>query len=128
MLYLISPFLNKLINALDREEYKKLLIIILIPFCLLSILPTEMSLDKTGGYGIIWFVCLYFVAAYIRNYKTKFTKTRNYFLLYIAFSIAILIAVMSIQQICQILSISDKSDKMIAYNNPIVFLSSVSFF
>lgn len=128
MLYLISPFLNKLINALNREEYKKLLIIILIPFCLLSILPTEMSLDKTGGYGIIWFVCLYFVAAYIRNYKTKFTKTRNYFLLYIAFSVVILVAIIGIQQICQILNISDKSEKMTAYNNPIVFLSSVSLF
>ena len=84
-------------------------------------LATEMSLDKTGGYGIIWFVCLYFVAAYIRNYKTKFTKTRNYFLLYIAFSVVILVAIIGIQQICQILNISDKSEKMTAYNNPIVF-------
>ena len=57
VMYLLSPFLNKLIYALDKEEYRKLLIIIMIIFSGMTLLPSKWTLDETYGYGIIWFIC-----------------------------------------------------------------------
>lgn len=36
MMYLLSPFLNKLINSLKRKEYQKLLLILIVGFSVLA--------------------------------------------------------------------------------------------
>lgn len=73
LMYLLHPFLNKIIWNINKKEFKRLLIILIMFFSFeQSILPLpEMTLDATGGYGILWFVVLYFTAAYIKRFGTK---------------------------------------------------------
>ena len=82
-MYVISPFLNKLIDALDQKEYIKMLLTlgILIMICNNAI-PGTFFLDKTYGFGIIWFTYLYLVAAYIRIYDIPPIKKRFLILIY----------------------------------------------
>ena len=64
-LYLISPFLNRLIRALSRRE---LLALLAIGFVGASLLPTLLFVDLDGsGLGAL-FVLLYGIGAYLRLY------------------------------------------------------------
>lgn len=72
ILLVVSPLLNCLINALDREQYKKSLSVLLVIF---SVLPTINiwgdSFGTNSGYSLLWFMILYLVAAYFRRYPLK---------------------------------------------------------
>ena len=67
LLYCISPFLNKLINAMSKKEFKNLLIVGLI---IASLIPTITSggAFNNNGHTLYNFIYLYFVGAYLRLY------------------------------------------------------------
>lgn len=70
ILYLISPFINILINNINKNQHKGIIIIMSIFFSIWpSFLPYGPSND--GGYGIITFMLLYFIAAYVKKYDLK---------------------------------------------------------
>ncbi len=70
-MYLLSPFLNKLIHAMNRKEHTMLNICLFILFSLWSSLhPSIAGMNSGGGWGLAWFVVLYFVAAWFRLYYT----------------------------------------------------------
>lgn len=127
VMYLLSPFINKMVLNLNKDEYKKLIIILLIIFSILTILPSEMLLDKTGGMGIIWFVCLYIIAAYIRLHMNEI-KNKKYLLLYFLLAILLTVIILSIQYICKKIGIEDKSGKFLQYNNIIIAFESIFLF
>ena len=62
VLYIIHPFINMLLQKLDKKEYQTLLIMELILWC---IIPTFTPSNYQSN-GLIWFVTLYCVAGYIR--------------------------------------------------------------
>ncbi len=131
VMYLLMPFLNKLIYALGKEEFKKLLILLIIIFSVMTVLPAEWCLDKTGGYGIIWFVCLYFIGAYIRlfianDYIEKYHN--KWIFIYFICVIFIVVAKLSIDWICKKLVINAKGEKVWAYNNPVILIESIMLF
>lgn len=73
LLYMISPYLNIIINNLKQDDYKKMLILFLI---LWSVIPTIFGVfsdpENLLFYNrLIWFVVLYFIGAYIRLYQIK---------------------------------------------------------
>lgn len=75
-LYLISPFINILLQNLNHRQNLYLLFVANV-FSLLPIFNT--SIRTGGGNGILWFVVLYLWGAYIRKYGinilNKFGKT-----------------------------------------------------
>jgi surface polysaccharide O-acyltransferase-like enzyme len=79
LLYILHPYLNKLIGQMEQKEYRRLLIIMLVFFSLAqSILPfIDWTLDETRGYGILWFVTLYFVSGYIRKYQINISSGQS---------------------------------------------------
>lgn len=67
LLLLFVPFLNKLTENLTAAEHRALIILQLVVFSVWpSFLPSAPISDR--GYGIINFLTLYFIAAYIRRY------------------------------------------------------------
>lgn len=130
-MYLLSPYLNKLIYALSQKEYKNMLLILIILFSVLTVLPSDYLLDQTGGYGIIWFVCLYLIAGYIRLHVTEDTinKYKNkYLLFYIVSSILTAIGFVVLKYLSVKLNVKDISEKLLFYNMPLVLISSVFLF
>ena len=70
-MYLLSPFLNKLIHAMNRKEHALLNICLFVLFSLWSsIHPSIAGMNSGGGWGLAWFVVLYFAAAWFRLYYT----------------------------------------------------------
>lgn len=129
LLYIISPFLNKLIKALDKKEFQKLIIILLIVFCVCpSILPANFTLDKTAGYGIIWFIVLYFVGAYIRlHIKINYDNHINLFM-YFLISIINCMIFFGINYMSNVINIQDFSIRLYNYNFITVFIATVFLF
>lgn len=68
-MYLISPFLNILINAMNKQQHG-LLNLLLFGLCSLwvSIHPSIAGMNSGGGWGLMWFIVLYITAAWFRLY------------------------------------------------------------
>lgn len=68
-MYCLTPFLNLFVKALTQRQFQSLLAVLSVFF---SIIPTFLHADSWledgGAYGIVWFVFLYFVGAYIKMY------------------------------------------------------------
>lgn len=77
LLYIFSPYINKLIHALTQRELKDFILISLLFF---SIIPTfftwfyfEENFECFFFYNrFIWLIVVYFIAAYIRLYGSIF--------------------------------------------------------
>lgn len=76
-LYCLTPYLNMAIQHMKKRQFQNLLMILIFFF---SIIPTLMNknnwLEDGGAYGITWFVFLYLMGGYIRNYNNGMGKKR----------------------------------------------------
>lgn len=124
-LYIASPFLNILINALDKKQFRNFLILL---FAILSIWPTVLpfgfSLDKTNGFSIIQFVFLYLIGSYIRLHWNREVRKEYY----IGFYILITVMITSSKIIFASLGFHTLSGILFEYNSVTVVLSSVMLF
>ena len=74
-LYLIFPFLNILIRAMNRRQHALLNICLFFLFCVWSsIHPGIAGMNSGGGWGLAWFVVLYLSAAWLRLYYVSTGK------------------------------------------------------
>lgn len=68
-LYILMPFINIFIHAMDKQQHQFLLFVSLILFSFWrSFIPFATTLNVEGGNSIIWFIVLYVFASYVRLY------------------------------------------------------------
>ncbi len=134
ILYLLSPYINRLINNISKREYQHLLLICIVIW---SILPTILGItvNSTENFDfycrMIWFIIMYLIGGYIKLYGIKFLEKRKNAL--ICFIILAVILFSSIGIINYIkLWIPKLNFLELAYlwcpNNIITLLLSVSLF
>lgn len=87
-MYLLTPFVNRLINTMDKNNFQTLLIIL---FMTVSIIPTFIPFAKTWDNTIILFIFIYLVAAYIKKYDITFFKNRKVWNIILSISIFLFI-------------------------------------
>ena len=71
--FLLIPWLNKLVQSLTRQQHAALLAIL---FCLFSLIPSLMGTDFfviQDGYSPFWLIFCYLMGCYIRLYKDQIT-------------------------------------------------------
>ena len=77
-LFLLHPILDFFIAAMNRRQHGVTVIILILLF---SVIPNIFFFSKWlnfgTGYGIVWFVVLYFIGSYLRLYVTKKWIKRN---------------------------------------------------
>ena len=78
VLYLIHPFINKLISSINKNGFRLLLIILIIVLSLLPSLNNELLENNSIVYNLFFFVLIYLIGAYIRKYKEDFVNTKLY--------------------------------------------------
>ena len=74
LFYLFIPFYNMLIQKMDHKQFRYLLGIALLYF---TIVPTLLLSDSVFSEPL-WYMILYFVAAYIRLYPPKWTGSNTF--------------------------------------------------
>ncbi len=76
IMYIFSPYLNKLLNQLSQKDYKKMLILMLICWCIIPTI-TNKFLESNN---LIWYFFLYSIAGYIRLWGDHFSKRATLFI------------------------------------------------
>ncbi len=93
-LYLVFPFLNKFIKAMNKKQHTALNILLFVLFSVwISIYPSFAGMNSGGGWGLPWFVVLYFMASWFRLYYVPNKKALGKVLIWLLLS-AIIAAVM----------------------------------
>ncbi|MEG0643134.1 MAG: acyltransferase family protein [Clostridia bacterium] len=128
-LYVLSPYINKLIKSLSKKQHFVLLTILIVIFSIIpTILPSENSLDPTMGCGIIWFITLYIVATYLKLYGSDI-KGKQYIMLYIAAALILFTIKQFLECILIKMNIStDILFRLCNYNFILIFIGSTSLF
>lgn len=72
-LYIISPYLNILIEKIKQKDFRNLLIVGFILFSIIPIITGNTTISN-DGYTIINFIYLYYLGAYLK----KFPPEKNY--------------------------------------------------
>lgn len=64
ILYLLTPYLNKLLISFSKNEYQNFLILLTVLWCIIPTFTTNLFQSNP----LIWFIYLYALAGYIRLY------------------------------------------------------------
>lgn len=67
-LYLLTPFLNKTIKELGKNVHKNLIFLLFFLFSVWILVPFSEGMNSGGGWGLAWFIVLYFQGTYLRLY------------------------------------------------------------
>lgn len=121
VLMFLSPFLNKLINSMNKNEFNKLIITLLIFFVFLGIVfPIHLIVSNY----LSPFIVLYFIAAYIKRYlQNKLNKKRS-LLLYVGSSLLIFFGTI----ILYVLGLDQLKGNLLSYRFILVILGSIGLF
>lgn len=125
-LYILSPFLNKLIHILCKKQLSLLAGIMIGLFSLrVTVFPITWAQDSTGGMGLLWFITLYVVAAWIRLYYQKNNKPLKYVILYL---LMVLVLVLSKWILLSVGVPESYSGKLYGYPSIVVLIEAVALF
>ena len=142
ILYCLSPFLNKLIHCLDKLEFKNNIIVLLLFFSILPIVTNKLFLYH-NGLGIIQFILMYFLGAYIKKTEIDKRLFKNFniiqkrILLLIMFSLCVIfnLSLFYLQKQMNGLNSNILVDIssginlfLFNYSNPIIIIQSIAVF
>lgn len=69
-LLILEPFLNRLVHALDAADFRRMLMALALMLCV----PLKSS---PWNSHLVWFITLYFTAAYIRLHELRWLTTQR---------------------------------------------------
>ena len=80
MLYLIHPFLNKLLHDLHKNVYQYLILLLVLCWSIIPTLTTQLFESNS----LLWFITLYAIAGYAKIYGfNERLKSKHYFFLFL---------------------------------------------
>lgn len=82
-LYVLVPFINKLLSVLDKKELEKLICVLLVLFTGFSTFLFNTSFEYIG-----WYVTVYLIGSYLRLYEMDWMNSRRITALLCACSLA----------------------------------------
>ena len=86
-LFFVMPYLNRLVNALEERELKKLALMLFLLFSVATALPKVNGSDflqMVGGYSFVWLAVLYLLGACIKKCHFQRREKWKYLLAYFA--------------------------------------------
>ena len=121
-LYILAPFINKFISTLTRFQHKTLIVILFVFFSVIpNFLYNSSWLNWGSSTGIVWFVFLYLVSAYIRYYIDIATiNSRVLFVYLILFMLLPLLSKICIAHITILLTGTVVGSSLFYMNNSII--------
>lgn len=89
ILYLLSPYINKLLLLLDKREYLSLIFLILIMWCVIPSLSLQID-SALNWTPQIWMISMYVMGAYIRRFPFRIKKNISFGLIMVILSIGLI--------------------------------------
>lgn len=122
-LYLLFPFLNILISAMNKRQHTTLNIVLFILLSVLvSIYPGFSGMNSGNGWGLAWFVVLYFAAAWVRLYY----EPRKTYYIWIWIGLSAIVAVLYVLVGSRFNLAKSIIGNMYRYDSVLSYLCSIS--
>ena len=129
-LCLLAPFLGIAARKMSKKQLKTCIIVLMILFSRVwrIFLPMSTPIDDKG-YGIIWFICLFMIAAYIRLYIPENGKWGKPMLVYVISSLGLFLTLPVIGTLSQITGkLPDYYKVFYEYNAPFTIVGAIALF
>ncbi|MCM1327365.1 MAG: acyltransferase [Bacteroidales bacterium] len=99
-LYLMLPLFGRAIRGMSKGQMQAVLALLLFSFCILkSVVPARLEMDGQG-YDVLWYLCVFLTAAYIRRFGWRFLEKKSHGLwLYLMAVLAIFCGTMVLRRI-----------------------------
>lgn len=122
-LFLFIPFINKLIDVMDKNMFKRLIVTTILLFSFINVFTDSFKLDY--GYSFLWLVSCYFIGAYTKRFELfKNFKIGTLFIFSFLFLIITFLSKLFIPKInCSFIN----EDMLICYNSFTILFSSICF-
>ena len=130
ILMLFVPFLNPAIKHMSKVQHLAATALLVVYQVLpKSVLPVVFT-DDDAGYGPVWLICLYLIAAYIRKYGIPFfSSLKKSLLCYLAGAVCIWGSILVMRQVYfAIDSFGERIDFALHYNHIFCLFTSVALF
>nr|WP_255565972.1 acyltransferase family protein [Desemzia sp. RIT 804] len=126
----MSPFLNRLIENMPKKMHLNLLIILFIFFCIWQFIEKIEVIGVSGGFGLNYFIFLYFFGGYINKYKfvIKDLRARTYLMLYIIFAIFNTVVYIYGTNHSTEFLLFKRISRLYSYNSPLVLIIAYCIF
>lgn len=126
---LFAPILAAGVKILSKKQLQGIIIALLTAFSLIkSVLPMKLETDNQG-YDVIWYLCVFLVAAYIRLYGIPFLRTKKWLCGLFPFHRRYFAASMGLRMIyLKTEKLSDMLSVCYNYNHIFVLIASVGLF
>lgn len=121
VLYLLIPFLNKVLNQITKKQYTTFLIIMIMLFSIWPSFFPNPPIDDYG-YGFIHLILMYTIAGFIRKFGLDLSKKKMLFLFCICILSTSVVHIGNFGFLGVFISYSW------AYNSPLNIIAAVSLF
>lgn len=121
------PFLDKLINSISTNQHKLIVLAIIMMFCVpATFFPDNWLMDKSEGFSLIWFLCLYLIGAYLHRITDNIKQSKYLFLIgYFVCCLLIFAYFVIVKKLCLKLGITDRSVRVYRYTSLPVLASAI---
>lgn len=143
-MYIISPYMNILIEKLSQKEHRKFIIILFVIFTIIPTITNQTTFSNTG-FSLIHFMYLYIVGAYLKKYPiSKNIHFKNYnnnkkrLIFFLTFLFSGIFNFLMYQFSTQIQNITQSNTinyiagaiikNLFYYQNPILIVQSICYF
>ena len=126
-MYLLSPFINKLIRCLNKQQFTILLwIIIAMMIIRPTLFPKVWAQDLTAGLSVFFFIALYLIAVWIHMYGNEWKiNSTHCILVYFLLSLFLVVS----KAVLLLLGISeDTASRYYSYDSAVVVLEALALF
>jgi len=144
LLYICSPFLNRLLANLNKKEHRYLILALFIMSAIIPVMTNEMYFNNNRGFSLLNFILLYCIGSYLRIYPISesyiFSKLTSNARKITFLSLYFVLAILNLLIYYFNFTLAETGNELlndfasiinnmkIAYNNPILILESIFFF
>lgn len=143
-LYLLSPYINILINNLDQKQHRNLLILLIVMYSVIATITNQETFSNTG-FSIVHFIFLYILGAYLKKYPIKenihfknYSEKKKFLIFLSIFMFMGTFNFLLYEFVSNILNLSTKNTityfctaiktNLYYYQNPILLIQSIAYF
>lgn len=125
-MYLLSPFYNIAINAMNKKQHKNLLLVLFLLLSVwISIHPAFKGMNSGNGWGLTWFTFLYFTASYFRRHYTPDGKWTKYLAIFLISPLLMVIGLF-VSNVLNIALLKSVVNNWWRYDSIFAYVASVS--
>lgn len=125
-LFFIMPYLDRMMEALTRDEARRLMLILFVVFSILQPIFNRQFALTNNGYSFLWLALLYLTGAYIKKYDFGKGNGTKFLIGYILCAFFIWFLKIGYERIFYVWTHEQRtSERFVNYTSPFVVLFAI---